>query len=270
MDRHAFLAASAAGALPGAMLRTAQHGGKLLTYFQPLVTVDGQLVGCEALARCERSDGTFISPAEFITAAERSGRIMAIGEQVLRHALAELRRFDAAGLDNLHMSVNASPVQLEHPDFEAMLADVLTDTGVAPGRLSLEVTEGTAVVDLPRAAAKLRRIEATGVSISLDDYGTGHAGMTYLKMFPVSTVKLDQFFVRDIESDRTTRILVNGLLRVAQELGLRTVAEGVETLAQARVVAELGFDYVQGYLYGKPMPADELIARFAPPSTVLH
>jgi EAL domain-containing protein (putative c-di-GMP-specific phosphodiesterase class I) len=189
---------------------------------------------------------------------------------MLRQSLHQLSRFDAAGLAGLYMSVNVSPTQLEHRDFEIMLADVLTDTGVAPARLSLEVTEGIAVTDLPRAAATLRRIADTGVRISLDDYGTGYSGMTYLKMFPVSTVKLDQSFVRDIESDRTTRVLVNGFIRVAQELGLRTIAEGVETAEQARIVKELGFDYIQGYLYGKPMPADELIAQFAPLSKPMH
>ena len=266
---HYRAAFSSAAVLQGAH-GDAQRDGELLTYFQPLVTVDGELAGCEALARWRRPDGTFVPPAELIAVAERTGVILALGELMLRASLHQLSRFDAAGLDGLYMSVNVSPTQLERGDFEDMLADVLTDTGVAAGRLSLEVTEGIAVTDLARAAATLRRIADTGVRISLDDYGTGYSGMTYLKMFPVSTVKLDQSFVRDIESDRTTRVLVNGFIRVAHELGLRTIAEGVETTEQARIVKELGFDYIQGYLYGKPLPADELIAQFAPRSTRVH
>jgi EAL domain-containing protein (putative c-di-GMP-specific phosphodiesterase class I) len=274
MTRHASIAHYAAAFSGPAVLQgahgDAQRDGELLTYFQPLVTVDGELAGCEALARWRRPDGTFVPPAEFVAVAERTGSIHALGELMLRESLHQLSRFDAARLDGLFMSVNVSPTQLEHRDFGVMLADALTDTGVAPARLSLEVTEGIAVTDLSGVSATLRRIADTGVRISLDDYGTGYSGMTYLKMFPVSTVKLDQSFVRDVGSDRTTRVLVNGFIRVAQELGLRTIAEGVETVEQARIVKELGFDYIQGYLYGKPMPADELIARFAPPSTLVH
>ncbi|WP_198389894.1 putative bifunctional diguanylate cyclase/phosphodiesterase [Burkholderia ubonensis] len=251
-------------------LPAALRNGELLTYFQPLVSVDGQLKGCEALARWRLPDGTFASPADFIAAAERTGFIHLLGETVLREALTQLPRFEAAGLGSLFMSVNISPRQLEHPDFEGVLTRVLAETGVAPGRLSLEVTEGVAVTDLPRATAMLTRIAGTGVRISLDDYGTGYAGLTYLRLFPVSTLKLDRSFIQDLESDRITRILVKAVVRLADELGLRTIAEGVETPSQASAVKELCFDYIQGYLYGKPMPADELIARFAPPSTLIH
>jgi len=245
-------------------LERALRAGEFVVHYQPIVLRDGSIHGCEALTRWRRPDGAIIPPLEFIPLAERTGFIVELGEYVLREALQQLTRFESAGLGGLYMSVNVSPRQLEHPDFEAMLASTLADAGVAPNRLALEVTEGVSVVDPVLARTLLNRIAATGVHIALDDYGTGYAGLSYLKNFNVSTVKIDRSFVEELEDDDTSGILIKAFVELTKKLGVKTVAEGVETPMQAQYLRAMSVDLLQGYLFGRPMKADELLARFGP------
>jgi EAL domain-containing protein (putative c-di-GMP-specific phosphodiesterase class I) len=245
-------------------MERALGAGEFVVHYQPIVLRDGSIKGCEALTRWCPPGGPVIPPLEFIPLAERTGFIIELGEYVLREALQQLSRFDAAGLAGLNMSVNVSPRQLEHPDFEAMLARALAETGLAPNRLTLEVTEGVSVVDPVLARTLLNRIAATGVHIALDDYGTGYAGLSYLKNFNVSTVKIDRSFVEELEDDETSGILIKAFVDLTKKLGLKTVAEGVETPMQAQYLRALSVDLLQGYLFGRPMSADELLAGFGP------
>jgi len=247
-----------------AAMKRALGAGEFVVHYQPIVLRDGSIKGCEALTRWCLEDGTVIPPLEFIPLAEQMGFIVELGEYVLREALQQLTRFDTAGLGGLCMSVNVSPRQLEHADFEAMLASALADTGVAPNRLVLEVTEGVSVVDPVLARTLLNRLAATGVHIALDDYGTGYAGLSYLKNFNVTTVKIDRSFVEELEDDDTSAILIKAFVELTKKLGVKSVAEGVETPMQAQYLRAMSVDLLQGYLFGRPMPADELLTRFGP------
>jgi len=244
--------------------------GEFIPYYQPLMSNTGEIRGCEALMRWMRADGSFISPGEFIPLAERNGFITDLGAYVLQAAVRQLRLFDEAGLEHLYMSVNVSPRQLEHPGFEAMLAQALVDAGVAPQRLVLELTEGVAVTDRAHTRALLDRIAATGVRIALDDYGTGYASLGYLRAYPVSTVKIDRSFIEGLAQDEVSAILVKAVVDLSKALQLEVVAEGVETALQAQVLREMGVTYLQGYLYGPAMPAGELVARFGPSPALLN
>jgi EAL domain-containing protein (putative c-di-GMP-specific phosphodiesterase class I) len=243
----------------------ALHACEFVVHYQPIVLRDGSIKGCEALTRWRQPDGSFIPPLEFIPLAERTGFIVELGEYVLRESLQQLNRYDSEGLDGLYMSVNVSPRQLEHPDFEAMLARALAETGVAPSRLALEVTEGVSVVDPVLARTLLNRIATTGVHIALDDYGTGYAGMSYLKNFNVSTVKIDKSFVEELEDDDASGILIKAFVELTKKLGVKTIAEGVETPMQAQYLRAMNVDLLQGYLFGRPMAPDELLSRYGVP-----
>ncbi|KVP39605.1 putative bifunctional diguanylate cyclase/phosphodiesterase [Burkholderia ubonensis] len=252
-------------AMPAAL-----RAGEFVVAYQPIVLRDGSIKGCEALMRWRKPDGTYVPPVAFIPRAERNGFIVELGEFILRESLLQLRKFDASGLENLYMSVNVSPRQLEHPGFEEMVSRALADTDVAPRRLTLELTEGLAVVDPEFARARLGRIAASGVRIALDDYGTGYAGMSYLKCFPVSTVKIDRSFVLEIEDDEDeySGLIVKAFVELTKSLGLETVAEGVETPLQAQLLRAMNVDLLQGYLFGRPMPPAELIATYGRPQVV--
>lgn len=244
--------------------------GEFVPYYQPLVSNTGELRGCEALMRWQRPDGTFVSPVEFIPAAERTGFIDDLGAFVLREAVKQLRLFEEAGIEHLYMSVNVSPRQLEHPGFEAMLTAALSDSGVAPCRLVLELTEGISMGDNRQTQELLDRIAATGVRLALDDYGTGYSSLGYLKSYPVSTLKIDRSFITGIGDDSVSGIIVRAIVDLSKALQLEIVAEGVETPLQARLLRELGVNYLQGFLYGKPMPAGELVARYGPASLTIN
>lgn len=246
-------------------MQSALRAGEFVVHYQPIVLRDGSIKGCEALTRWRQADGSFIPPMEFIPLAERSGFIVELGEYVLRESLHQLNRFDAAGLKDLYMSVNVSPRQLEHPDFEAMLTRALAETGVVPARLALEVTEGVSMVDPLLARTLLNRIAGTGVHIALDDYGTGYAGLSYLKNFTVSTVKIDRSFVQELEDDDTSGILIKAFVELTKKLGMKTVAEGVETPLQAQYLRSMSVDLLQGYLFGRPMAPEALIEQFGAP-----
>jgi EAL domain-containing protein (putative c-di-GMP-specific phosphodiesterase class I) len=250
-----------------AAMQRALREGEFVVHYQPIVLRDGSINGCEALVRWRQPGGSFVSPADFIPLAERTGIIVELGEYVMKEALQQLKRFDAAGLEGLYMSVNVSPRQLEHAELEAAVARALAGADVSPTRLALEVTEGLSVSDPSRTRALLNRIAATGVQIALDDYGTGYAGMSYLKNFKVSTVKIDRSFVQELEEDDSAGILLKAFVEMTKKLGLKTIAEGVETPMQAQYLRSMNVDLFQGYLFGRPMAPEALIEQFCAPGT---
>lgn len=247
-------------------LRRALERGQLSLHYQPQLSLDAdgeaRIVGAEALLRWHHPELGWVSPAEFIPIAEASGLILPIGEWVLREALSQLRRWDAAGLPELTMAVNLSAVQFRHDDLPELVDRVLLETGMPAGRLELELTEGAAMDNPAMAIAVMNELHARGVSLSIDDFGTGYSSLSYLKKFRVGKLKIDQSFVRDLTEDAEDRAIVDAVIRMAAALGLQTLAEGVETEGQLAFLRRQGCQAVQGYLFSRPLPADAF-AEFA-------
>ncbi|HEY8879601.1 MAG TPA: EAL domain-containing protein [Roseateles sp.] len=246
-------------------LRRAQERDQLSLHYQPQFALDAQgeshIVGAEALLRWNHPELGWVSPAEFIPIAESSGLILPIGEWVLREALSQLRRWDAAGLPELTMAVNLSAVQFRHDDLPELVGRVLDEVGMPAERLELELTEGAAMDNPAVAIAVMNELHARGVQLSIDDFGTGYSSLSYLKKFRVSKLKIDQSFVRDLTDDAEDRAIVDAVIRMAGALGLQTLAEGVETEGQLAFLRRQGCQAVQGYLFSRPLPA-EAFAQF--------
>lgn len=237
-------------------------------HFQPIVRLQtGQLAGYEALMRWRHRTRGLVSPAEFIPVAESSGLIV----ELTKHALDEVGRvlpeLILAGLTNakavegpLFMSVNVSGHDLAAASFPQMIADFLARTGILPGSLKIEVTESMLMRDPERAAAALAECRDAGLGVAIDDFGTGYSSLSYLSTLPVTTLKIDRAFVRTLLADNTSRRIVQTILRLADELSIPVVAEGIERAAEAEALAEMGCAFGQGYLFGKPMPLEAAMA----------
>ena len=239
-------------------LRRALERGELLLHYQPQLDGNGEhLVGVEALLRWKHPEFGFVSPAEFIPLAETSGQIVAIGEWVLRTAVAQLKAWMDAGVPPMVVAVNLSAVQFRHAGLPDAVARALSDAGLPAQYLELELTES--VTANPAAAiAMMDALHALGVRLSLDDFGTGYSSLSYLKRFPLHTLKIDQSFVRDIDTDPDDRAIVQAIIQMARALNLKTIAEGVETDAQHQFLRREGCDMMQGYRFCRPMDAAAL------------
>jgi ammonium transporter, Amt family len=236
--------------LDGAALR-----GEFELHFQPRVNVRDCTIGSyEALIRWHHPQRGLVGPADFIAVAEQSGKIVQIGEWVLRTACLIARREfgDAA------VSVNVSPVQFRQKDFVEMVADALKASGLAPGRLELEITEGVLIDDDRRATRILRELKKLGVTIALDDFGTGYSSLGYLSRFPFDTIKVDRSFVRELTRSDNVRAIVTSIIGLGNGLRMNVVAEGVEDRLEACLLAEIGCNELQGFLLGRPEPVDSL------------
>jgi EAL domain-containing protein (putative c-di-GMP-specific phosphodiesterase class I) len=230
-------------------------------HYQPQISLrEGGIVGVEALLRWQHPELGMIAPADFIPIAEESGQILPIGEWVLRSAVKQLKTWMDAGLAPMTMAVNLSAVQFRHPHLPELLAQILDEAKLAPHCLELELTESVAMDDAPAAIAVMDRLHARGIRMSIDDFGTGYSSLSYLKRFKVHRLKIDQSFVRDIGEDPEDRAIVSAIIRLADSLGLQTIAEGVETEGQLTFLCEQGCKEVQGYYFSKPLPADQFEA----------
>ena len=239
-------------------LRRALERNELLLHYQPQLDANGeQLVGVEALLRWRHPEFGFVSPAEFIPLAETSGQIVAIGEWVMRTAVAQVKAWMDAGVPPLVVAVNLSAVQFRHAGLPATVARALSDAGLPAQYLELELTES--VTANPAAAISMMdALHSLGVRLSLDDFGTGYSSLSYLKRFPLHTLKIDQSFVRDIDTDPDDRAIVQAIIQMARALNLKTIAEGVETDAQHQFLRREGCDMMQGYRFCRPMDAAAL------------
>jgi EAL domain-containing protein (putative c-di-GMP-specific phosphodiesterase class I) len=214
-----------------------------------------RVVACEALIRWRLTGGESISPARFIPVAEETGLIGPIGEWVLRTACVQNKRWQEAGLPPCVVSVNVSPRQFHRDDFIDTLQDVLRDTGLDPAYLELELTENMVMHDGEHMIETLRAIKRLGVHIAVDDFGTGYSSLSYLKRFPVDRLKIDGSFVRDIASDTDDAAIVRTIIALGHNLGLKVLAEGVETEAQLAFLKGNDCDEMQGYHFSKPVSA---------------
>jgi EAL domain-containing protein (putative c-di-GMP-specific phosphodiesterase class I) len=235
-------------------LRVAMHAGDLYLNYQPIYEAHTRrLVACEALLRWNDPVRGQVSPLEFIAAAEDNGLIGPLSEWVLLHACEEA----ATWPEPVQVSVNLSPLNLRQPSLAATVARILADTGLAPKRLVLELTEGLLLESSNAVRDTARGLKEIGVELWIDDFGAGNANLNYLQRLSCSVVKIDRSF---LEPHDRRRELLSGMISLAQSCGLRVVAEGVETAEHAALLRELGCDLLQGYLLARPMSAESLRA----------
>jgi len=242
-------------------LEQAVESGALVTYFQPEVDLaTDALVGFEALVRWQHPERGLIPPDEFITIAEECGLIGKIGALVLADACTALARWlERAPEHPLAVSVNVSAHQLADPGLAALVRTAIEDAGVPAARICLEVTE-SGLMDAPAVAEVLRALRSTGVTIAIDDFGTGYSSLSRLKSFPVDFLKIDRSFVAGLGTDAEDDVIVSAVVNLGRSLGLRLIAEGIETEEQLRLLTELGCDFGQGYLWSRPLPFDDATA----------
>jgi diguanylate cyclase (GGDEF)-like protein/PAS domain S-box-containing protein len=245
-----------------AALRRGVDRGELRLHCQPLVSLaEGRIEGFESLVRWEHPERGLVPPGSFIPMAEETGLIVQVGAWVLREACATLRRvIDETGMEWLQATVNVSPRQLRQPDFVAQVAAALDEHRLEPGSLVVEITE-SAIMEAG-AAAILRALKELGVRLAMDDFGTGYSSLSHLRRFPLDVIKVDRSFIAGLGDGQGSSI-AGAIVSLARALGLRTVAEGIEDDEQHRAVVALGCDLGQGYLFARPMPADDLTRLLA-------
>ncbi|GAB3472564.1 hypothetical protein GCM10027321_45780 [Massilia terrae] len=235
------------------------HGFTLL--YQPKIELaSGRMFGVEALLRWEHPEHGQIAPARFIGLAEDSGMIVDIGDWALRTACRQAMAWRAAGLPPITVSVNVSPRQFEERRLVERVAAALADSGLPPDGLELEVTETLIMRDLAQSIAKMRTLQQMGVSLSIDDFGTGYSSLSSLKSFPISRLKIDQTFVRELADNPGDQAIATAVISLGHKLKLRVIAEGVETEAQCAFLRAHGCDEMQGYLFSKPVPPERIAA----------
>ncbi len=257
-----------AGSLEGmrleVLLRDALERREFVLYYQPQIDVEKrELIGCEALLRWIHPEHGMIAPADFIPIAEGNGLIVSIGEWVLREACQQKRAWERAGLGGFPVAVNVSPKQFRALELERQIDAILRETGLAPDHLEVEVTENTLMDDVEQTLASLRSLRRMGIGVAIDDFGTGYSSLSVLAQFPANRLKIDQAFVRDIARESRRAAITRAVLAVAGELGLDVVAEGVETIEERVFLVELGCIRMQGYLFGRPVPAGEFASVWA-------
>lgn len=241
-------------------LRAALQAHQLEVHYQPVIDLaTGRVVSAEALLRWNHPEEGVIWPADFISVAEENGSIAAIGGWALRAACSEAVKWGERGPS---VSVNVSTRQLADDDLYDVVAEALQRSGLAPGRLTLEVTETAVMEDAEHAVRVLRRLKSLGVAIAVDDFGTGYSSLVYLKRLPVDKLKIDRSFIDRLPEDAEDTAIVSSVVSLAQAVGLEVIAEGVETDAQWEALSALGCDFGQGFLWGHPLPAREATARF--------
>lgn len=241
-------------------LRLAVSRSEMALHYQPQARIDGEVTGFEALARWNHPVHGMVPPGVFIPLAEESGSIIALGEWILRTACVEAASWPRP----LDISVNLSPVQFLRGDLPGLVHQVLLETGLPPGRLELEITEGVLVGDFTRALAVLRRLKNLGVRIAMDDFGTGYSSLSYLQAFPFDRIKIDKSFIANLEHSQQSATIIRAAIGLSHGLALPVMAEGVETEEQLRFLANESCDGIQGYYVGRPLPiADyaEMVGR---------
>lgn len=241
-------------------LRGALKADNICVYYQPKIEVNtGHIAGLEALARIERKDGTLISPADFIPLAEETGLIIPLGEAVLRQSCRDMKRFMRHPGAPKSIAINLSARQFMQSSLALQIEEVLREEALHPRHVEFEITEGMVMNDPERAITMMENLSDMGVKLALDDFGTGYSSLSYLKRFPMNSLKVDKAFVDDITVNDKDRNMVASIIAMAHNLGLKVVAEGVETQAQLETLKSLKCEYIQGFYYAKPMPAEALI-----------
>ncbi len=235
---------------------------ELVLYYQPIIHgQSGKLAGFEALLRWHHPEHGVITPGSFIEQIETTDLMISIGDWVLQHSMDQAEKWnqlvDQFGDNNLSLSVSVSARQIMVSDLDTQIKTFIENHNIVPDRLRLEITESLIMEDIDKAESNLNTIKNMGVMLSLDDFGTGYSSMSYLNRLPFDTLKLDRSFIANMLHDDHAKPIINFIIKLAHELGISVVAEGVETKQQFEILAKLGCDYLQGYLFGHPMPVDK-------------
>ena len=241
-------------------LRNAFENRKFFLNYQPKVSSEtGRLTGAEALLRVEPIKGQFIGPDIFIPIAEEIGLIEPLGTWVLEKACKDLNTLNSLGYRDFHIAVNLSPRQFRKAELPDIIRNIITSSGVRPENLNLEITEGMAIDNVEESIRMMKNLSDIGVKLSIDDFGTGYSSLSYLSQFPVDTLKIDKIFVVGIPDDPKRTGIVQTILSLSENLGMNTVAEGVETEEQFLYLKQRGSPDIQGYYFYKPMVFSDLL-----------
>jgi diguanylate cyclase (GGDEF)-like protein len=244
-------------------MRNALEEGVFEVFYQAKVDArHNRIIGMEALIRWRNHDGALVSPVDFIPLAEETGLIIPIGKYVLLQACKDTMVLREQGHD-VYISVNISVVQFCEESFLSMVEIILVESGLQGKYLELEITEGVLARDIDNTRETLFHLKTLGIRISIDDFGTGYSSLAYLKRFPIDVLKIDQSFVRDMLTDKSDWAIIEAIIKLSQALSLELVAEGVETREQANALLEQGCQIMQGYLYGRPVPFDQIFSLLA-------
>lgn len=239
-------------------MRLALARDEFVLHYQPQIDVaGGQVVGAEALVRWQHPIRGLVPPGEWIPTAEANGLIVPIGEWVLSQACTQNKAWQSAGMSPFRIAVNISACQFRSDDLVATVESVVRDTALAPKWLELEITESMVIDDVEGVIGKLERLNALGVEIAIDDFGTGYSSLAYLKRFPVDRLKVDRSFVQNITTDSDDAAITEAVINLGHSLNLNVIAEGVETGEQLAFLSSRGCDGVQGFYFGRPMPAED-------------
>lgn len=244
-------------------LRKAISNNEFVLHYQPKLNLkDGSIAGVEALIRWENPELGLITPTEFIPLAEETGLIMQIGEWALREACQTNKAWQTEGYQPICVAVNLSAKQFQHPDIAQLVASILSEAGLEPQYLELELTETAVMENVESAINKLNTIKQMGVKISVDDFGTGYTSISYLKQFPISVLKIDQSFIKNIPENLNNTAITSAVIALAHTLEMKVVAEGVENAEQLQYLADHDCDMVQGYYLSRPLPEQKIVLQF--------
>jgi EAL domain-containing protein (putative c-di-GMP-specific phosphodiesterase class I) len=247
-------------------LRNALARQEVFLVYQPQIELrSGRVIGVEALIRWRHPTLGMVSPARFIPLAEESGLIVPLGDWVLRTACRQNKAWQDAGLSRCTVSVNVSAKQFKEGGLIARVDAALTASGLEPQYLGLELTESLLMQDQDKAVAVMHELRAAGVQLSIDDFGTGYSSLSALKSFPIGHLKLDRSFVKDLPHDEDDKAITKAVISLGHQLGMKIVAEGVETAQQLAFLRENGCEEIQGYYFSKPLSAEEMAAFLARP-----
>ncbi len=239
-------------------LRSALEKGEFVLFYQPQIdTQTGSLIGAEALIRWQHPQQGMIAPGEFIALAEETGLIIPIGQWVLRTACQQMAKWRTQGWHPIRIAVNLSGIQFKQPDFSERVIQTVRETGIAQRWLELELTETIAMGDVEGTYAKLKTLSEEHIPLAIDDFGTGFSSLSYLKRFPIDTLKIDRSFVRNCVEDPDDATIVKTIIALAHSLGLSVVAEGVETRGHAEFLKQQECDVLQGFYFSKPLPLED-------------
>lgn len=227
-------------------------------HYQPKINLsDGKVMGAEALIRWRKSDGTIVPPGKFVPIAEASKLITQIGDYVMLEACRQNKLWQDMGYDPIIISINLTSVDFYQKDVKEAVTDTLAKTGLDSQWLEIELTESLALKDIDMAIKQMEALRSMGIRLAMDDFGTGYSSLSYIQILPITLLKLDRSFIINLENDVVAREIVSAVIKIAKSKKIETIAEGIETIGQARILYEEGCDYAQGFFYGKPMPPDE-------------
>jgi EAL domain-containing protein (putative c-di-GMP-specific phosphodiesterase class I) len=243
-------------------LRKAMKLDEFLLHYQPQIDLGTErIIGAEALVRWQNKDRGLMGPKQFISLAEETGLIVPIGEFVLRTACAQNKAWQEAGFPPIQVSVNVSMNQFRQKNFVKQLTNILEETGLKPNSLELELTESIIMHNPDFTISILKDLKSLGIGVSIDDFGTGYSSLNYLKVLPLSKVKLDQSFIRGITTDPNDNAICRAIIMMAHSLNLKVIAEGVENVEQLELLRSLNCDEAQGFLFCRPLPAEDFMER---------